>query len=159
MTLFVRRIPDHATVDELKSFVESGIPAIAKIAFWKRPKIVEARILTIFDAEAGEIERHGLVAFERFRFFGKMAERLNGQRFKGRRVAVRRYVERFENSDRRVGGGEGILFEERRLADRRRPGLEFLDGVVGFPSRARADRGAVPLFGGTAVAWPPSWRP
>lgn len=129
-TLFVRRIPPNTTPGDLKNFADGGVSWLWRLRLGTRYKIAGARILAIRDLRTMEIELHGLVAIEPETLLDHIVNRLDKKHLNGRRVLVRRYHVRSPKNDRRRGQADDVAQapSDRRVTDRRRQDLEFLDG-------------------------------
>jgi hypothetical protein len=132
--LFIRKIPANTTLAELRDFIDSGVSWMERFRWGQRYRIIEAKILTIIDRSTREIEFHGLVTIEPDSLADQIIKRLHIKRFKGRRVAVRRYYKRSPLNDRRRDQDEpfaSLQSSDKRCRDRRRQHqMEMIDDSI-----------------------------
>jgi hypothetical protein len=124
VTLFLRNIPSDASNLELTRFVEGGFGAWHRLLGWvtRKPLVIEARTLAIWDQNTNQIELHGVVSVQPYSAYSSVLAKLNAARFKNSPVEARRYYQRSPLNDRRLNRGKPVDPEilNRRVGDRRR---------------------------------------
>lgn len=125
MLVFIRRIPESVTRQDLRHFVGQAFRSPWNRLFGRKGEIRALDILKITDADAETIEFHGLVDIEPAKSAMLAIRRLGRVPLLGRNVQVRQYRVRSAYRDRRgqpPGQGE-LSIHNRRVGDRRRPNL------------------------------------
>jgi len=124
MKIFIPRIPDHSTRIGLWQFIESGCNSRIRNPFTKRPVVVSCEIIVI-EEQCGVKERHGLVEIKPDSAAESVARRLHGKSFKGKRVAVRLYIDRKAKKD--MAPQDERRRPDLKVAKRRDVEIEGLD--------------------------------
>lgn len=127
MLVFIRSLPESATIAELSQLLDKALHRSLFGLFRNRGSYDKLQILEITDRDRQSVEYHGLVEIEPAEAALGAIDRLNNLRFKGKRLEVRRYFRRSPYLDRRgqMPGREEVIFMERRAHDRRRPHLQI----------------------------------
>ena len=128
MIVFFRKIPEHATKNDLLQFVQ---PALKNGWFSKKAAILDVKVVHLKEYGSEHSEFHGLVNIEPDAAAGKVIKRLNKKTFLGRPIIVREYHRRLWHNDLRVEHhpqtGEITC---RRKTDRRRKNLKVLKEIT-----------------------------
>lgn len=125
MLVFIRMLPESTTVADLDQLVDRAIDRPWPNFFRHRGSYEKPQILKITDRDRMSIEYHGLVEIEPADAALGAIKRLGNTRLHGSQLEVRRYFRRSPYLDRRgqMPGREELNFLDRRVSDRRRPGL------------------------------------
>ena len=125
MWVILRQIPNGRTRRELSNFVSKGLKSTWMfIPLPSRAEVKRCEILQIYNPETKTTEYHGLVQIDPSKAALQVIERMNGQKFQGKPIEVRKYFRRSSQQDRRR-----ILYKheegsEARRKDRRRDRLK-----------------------------------
>lgn len=125
MIIFFRSIPKETLNSEITSFIQ---PALKGGILKPKGKITKNQIVVLKDTARDLIEVHALVNIEPESAAVNVIKKMNGQRFKGKPITVRKYYVRNPGNDKRsnhIQASRQIL-EKRVNPDRRRK-LEKLD--------------------------------
>jgi hypothetical protein len=123
MWLIIAKISADTSHERLKKFVNK---AVKKSWFFipagQQGEIRRCGILRVADPATRSLECHGLVFVQPFKCAIAAIDELNGRKFNGSVVDVRRYYERSAERDRRnhFAASEPPQKGERRRQDRRR---------------------------------------
>lgn len=129
MIIFLRRIPATTQLSDLLEFVR---PAIKGGLFRKPGRIVGVSILELQDKRFRALEFHGLITVEPDAVAVRAIKRLKGQRFKGKLVVVRQYVQRDWHNDPRQNHKITVtqhLSDRRKVCRRRGKDLELVRDI------------------------------
>lgn len=129
MIIFLRRIPAATKLSDLSAFVR---PAIEGGFFRKPGRIVGISILELQDKRFKAMEYHGLITVEPDEVAARAIKRLKGQRFKGKLVVVRQYVQRDWHNDPRRNREITVtqqLSDRRKICRRRGKDLELVRDI------------------------------
>ena len=126
MILFIGHIPAHTKECDFIRFVTKlGSNPLSWLPFFSRPALRKCQLLRIEDLQRRTVEFHGLVSIQPTKSSKNLLQKLDGQKFKGKPVEVRRYFKRSFRMDRRVVHTDPeSISVERRVGDRRRPSLQ-----------------------------------
>ena len=126
MILFIGNIPAHSTERDFSRFMsKAGSGPLAWLPFGPRPVVRQCQVLCIQDEEKNSVEFQGPVAIQPVKSSQSLLRRLDGKKFNGKPVEVRRYFKRSFRMDRRIIHTDPeSLSEERRQGDRRRAYLK-----------------------------------
>ena len=140
--IFIRLLPGSVTRHDLMAFLQPGLEHRWSL-FDRTPhgKIAKCSILKITDLDKDTIEFHGVATIEPASAAMAAIKRLNGTRFKGKRMEVRKMTRRSSFRDKRKKQSEPLsedFFEERRR-DRRRNNLRYETMRAGMTHQIRAE--------------------
>lgn len=122
MWIVVSKLDSTTTSSQLERFVAKGLsPGLSFLRLPSRGQIRRCEIQRVLDKDTKTIVYHGLVLIEPVKSALAAISRLNGSKFKGHRVRVKKYQRR-ASPDRRdnLQDRRGASGEERRKKDRRR---------------------------------------
>ena len=123
MWIVVSKLDGNTSSEQLWRFVARGLgPGLSFLRLPSRGQIRRCEILKVIDGKTNTIEYHGLVQIEPVKCALAAIARLNGSKFKGRTMQVKKYLRR-ASPDRRdhLQDRRGPHSKERRHQDRRRP--------------------------------------
>ena len=141
MLIFLRQIPAHTRIHEITDFIEPALKKSFFNLFGEKGHIEDIKIITLKDNDLNTIEHHGLVTIVPDSAAELVIKRLNRKPFKGRRIAVREYITRTWQNDRRAEN-QGIQRDAsnrreqdrrtgaRREIDRRRRNMEVVEDIT-----------------------------
>ncbi len=123
MNIFIREIPDILTGRDLQRLVNQILKPRWRLPFQRRDIVRECRIIRISDKGSNAVESHGLVRVTNSKTGQEIIRKLNGSSLLGRRIEVRKYIQRSASRDRRIPNAHLDIFfdNDRRRGDRRRP--------------------------------------
>jgi hypothetical protein len=125
MILFFKEIPDDTLHSELKAFIQ---PVIKGGLLGTKGKVTKIDIIALKDKVTNVIEFHALINIEPETAALRVIQKLNGQRFKDRKIKVKQYVLRNWRNDKRSDESEAILLRsENRKNPHRRRKLDIID--------------------------------
>ena len=123
MIVFMKNIPDDTTRQEIIDFL---MPVVKGGIFRTRGKITSIDILAIKDNNTNIMEYHGLAHIMPDQVGQRVIKKLHGQPFKGKRIALREYIERSWKNDRRDPTKPPVPVPvERRTGQVRRSNLKI----------------------------------
>jgi hypothetical protein len=128
MIIFLRKIPIDTRPSELHNYIN---PALKGGLLSRSGRVLKAEILVIQDKATKALECHGLVHVDAEAAGQRAIKKLKGERFKGRPVIVREYIQRYWHNDRRHNS-KHVADEnmEKRVHNRRRGNtVEMVDDV------------------------------
>lgn len=119
MIIIIPHISNKTLKNELVDFVA---PALKSVLPFSKGKVIRAEILKQFDKEINELECHGLVYVDNTDAGLRAILKLNKTMFKGTRVEVREYINRYYHNDRRHNHSNkpDPIGKGKRIGDRRR---------------------------------------
>lgn len=132
MIVFLRNIPNDTTRKEVANFLMSAL----KGGFFRATgKIISIDFLAIQDNETQLTEYHCLVSILPDSAARRVIKKLHGQPLRNRRIAVREYVMRSWQNDRRSAARHaGQTPDDRRIGPSRRRGylkIQKLKAITG----------------------------
>ncbi len=125
MKLFIRGLPDGTAPADLRQFAEQLLAPAWYRPFAPKAAVKSCTVLKIRDLDANTVEFHGLLEVQPAMAALQAVKTLDGKRFHGRSIAVRKWQIRSELNDprKRSGTAEEGPAAERRRGDRRRTKL------------------------------------
>ena len=125
MIVFLKDIPNDTLHSELKAFIQ---PVIKGGLLGVKGKITKIEVIALKDKLTNLIEFHALVHIEPENAALRVIQKLNGQRFKDRKIKVKQYFLRNWHNDKRSGESEAnALFNENRKPPPRRRRMDIID--------------------------------
>ena len=127
MILFIGNIPAYSKERDFVRFLARvGSGLLNWMPFVPRLTLRKCQLLRIEDPQQRTVEYHGLVSIQPTKSAQDLLRKLNGRKFQGKPVEVRRYHKRSFRMDRRVIHADpSTLKQDRRHGDRRRPALKI----------------------------------
>ncbi len=117
MIVFLRRIPQETRIEDIIDFIE---PVLKGGLFKKSGQIAKIEIMIMKDNSANKLEYHAQVIIEPDMVAERVIAQLNRKPILGKHIAVREFVYRLWQNDRRVNQYGIPSIDERRIKDRRR---------------------------------------
>lgn len=99
MMLFFRNVPAPTRPNELYDYLTQAVSVALNEGL---KQVVKAEIMVIRDKQTNQLEHHGLVSVDSDELGILAIKNLNGLRFNGSEVLVRRYKWRDRQNDRRL---------------------------------------------------------
>ncbi|MGR9071617.1 MAG: RNA recognition motif domain-containing protein [Gammaproteobacteria bacterium] len=141
MIVFFRQIPSTTRIHEITDFIESALNKGAAALFGKKGYIKQVKIVALKDNDLKTVEYHGLATIIPDEAARRVIDRLNRKPFKGKRIAVREYIARSWQNDRRSENREipenianrrehDRRSGSRRQGERRRKNLEVAQDIT-----------------------------
>ena len=129
MLVLFRNIPLNTQKLDLELFIAPALKSGLADIFHRQGNVVEINIVRLQDQDLNTLEAHGLVRIEPDTAALRVIRRLNRKSIKGRRINVRKYLNRSWHNDLRVKV-DNLPSEQkrRRKQDRRRKNLIAVRG-------------------------------
>ncbi len=123
MNIFIKAIPDILTGRDLHRLVNQILKPRWRLPFQRRNLVRECKIIRIAAKGSKTVETHGLVRVANPKTGLDIIKKLDGSSLLGRRIEVRKYIQRSATRDRRIPNAHLDIFfdNDRRRGDRRRP--------------------------------------
>lgn len=141
MLVFLRQIPAHTRIHDITDFIEPALKKGVFNLFGKQGYVEDIKIVTLKDSDLKTTEHHALVTILPDSAAELAIKRLNRKPFKGKRIAVREYVNRSWQNDKRAenrglpADASNSREKDRRVGarremDRRRRNLEVVEDIT-----------------------------
>lgn len=130
MIIFIQNVPETVSQKELDDFISEGLRRVRIFPYFAKGTLETCDVLRIRDGE--RVEYHGLAFIEGERAGRALIRHLRGWRLGGESVALRQYLVRSKNRDRRMlsADNQELAIVDRRRGERRRDNL-LIETVYG----------------------------
>lgn len=130
MLVLFRNIPLNTQKLDLELYIAPALKCGLADIFQRQGNVLEINIVRLQDQDLNTLEAHGLVRIEPDKAALRVIRRLNRKSINGRRINVRKYLNRSWHNDLRVKVGNlPSELKNRRKQDRRRKNLIAVRGT------------------------------